>query len=432
MDFSTLSVAFGLSAALNAGLLAHAVLRDSACPPCAPTIPFHEVWQPRLSANAAQTAVRRRLRANAASVEATMLAFDYSAHFTPERSMTKCNVSYPHYSQLAPGQGQMCPGLNDTTVLVTVKDCGSMFLCSLSPGWRAVVKESDWYQERAARHIPGTDIPLLVPIQKINGYPRSESKLIQPPPDGGPQVFPPWPERKEVLNVNLGRFRNGDAFETCRKALNIKIHWFCTHLSPNYGADHKRAVSLMKKANVFERQDVRLVFDLAGSVGAFAEALHHYYGDRIVCITGDSFITPGKPGADNSIEWPSQRILAAKGLPSVMIDGVSFLPFGESTLDALHTSWFFHHGIPWTTLWEMYRVIRPGGFLVLRSFPAWVRYNMWPLYAEWAESMKMRNVFHVDGGSIGSIQIFQMPLTKEWLNRTHHHEDKTHRTRKPL
>ena len=100
-------------------------------------------------------------------------------------------------------------------------------------------------------------------------------------------------------------------------------------------------------------------------------------GDRIVCITGDSFITTSGARKGANLEWPSQRILAAKGLPSVMIDGVSFLPFGESTLDALHTSWFFHHGVPWTTLWEMYRVVRPGGFLILRSFPAWEVYKMW-------------------------------------------------------
>ena len=167
----------------------------------------------------------------------------------------------------------------------------------------------------------------------------------------------------------------------------------------------------MQRANVFERQDVRLVFDLAGSVGAFADALHHFYGDRIVCITGDF---PNQMAVDKGVEFPSARIAAAKGLPSVVIDGTSFLPFGESTLDALHTSWFFHHGIPWTSLFEMYRVLRPGGFLILRSFPAWTRYQMWGVYREWATSMRMRNVFFVEAGSIGSIQILQMPLTKEW------------------
>ena len=40
------------------------------------------------------------------------------------------------------------------------------------------------------------------------------------------------------------------------------------------------------------------------------------------------------------------------------------------------------------------------------------------LYLDWAKSMKMRNVFYVNGGNIGSIQIFQLPLTKEWLNGT--------------
>ena len=367
-------VAFGLSIALNAGLLAHVML----CRPCPPPMPAPDLgaesWQPPLT-HAARAATRRRLEVKAASLE----YFDYSMHMTPRPARFCENTSLsPFYMQLRPGMMQMCPGLNDSSVLDTVEGCSSMFLCSLSPQWRHTVRESEWYDSWAAHHIPGTDIPLLVPIQKIFGYPHPTSRPIEPPADGGPQVFPPWPERKDVRRISLERLRNGTAFEVCRKRLNIQVHWFCTHLSPNYGADHRHAVALMQKANVFERQDVRLVFDLAGSVGAFAEALHHYYGDRIVCITGDSFITTsvaGKRGAN--LEWPSQRILAAKGLPSVMIDGASFLPFGESTLDALHTSWFFHHGVPWTTLWEMYRVVRPGGFLILRSFPAWEVYKMW-------------------------------------------------------
>jgi hypothetical protein len=347
------------------------------------------------------------------------LSFDYNAHLSTSKLCQ--NSTLPPYIQpLSAGQRQMCPGLTDTTVIETVRDCGSMWLCSLSPSFRELVIGSRWYNEWSARHIPGTDIPFLMPMQKAKGYPHHDSELIHPPADGGPPVFPPWPERKNVLSLDLNRYKNGDAFETCRRKLSVKLHWYCTHLAPQYNADHHRAVKLMMKAKVFERQDVRLVFDLAGSTGTFCGSLHDFYGDRIVCITGDTFATPQKPrpGQDPDIEWPAQRIVAARGLPSVMIDAVSFLPFGESTLDALHTSWFFHHGVPWTSLWEMYRVLRPGGFLIMRSFPAWMTFKMWPLYLEWAKSMRMRNVFFANAGSIGSIQIFQMPLTKEWLNET--------------
>ena len=40
----------------------------------------------------------------------------------------------------------------------------------------------------------------------------------------------------------------------------------------------------------------------------------------------------------------------------------------------------------------------------------------------------MRNVFYVNGGKIGGIQIYQLPLTKEWLhggekyNTSHGHQ----------
>ena len=199
--------------------------------------------------------------------------FDYYDHLT-RNHIERCGTPETRISTLFAGQSFMCPGLNDVTVLETVKDCGSLWLCSLTPAFRKSVLRSLWYNNWTARHIPGTDIPLLMPIQKVSGYPRAESALIEPPADGGEPVFPPWPERLDVLKLNLHRFRDGPSFETCRKYQTTKIHWFCTHLSPNYGSDHRHAVALMRRANVFERHDVRLVLDLAGSVGAFAEALH--------------------------------------------------------------------------------------------------------------------------------------------------------------
>ena len=35
--------------------------------------------------------------------------------------------------------------------------------------------------------------------------------------------------------------------------------------------------------------------------------------------------------------------------------------------------------------------------------------------------MKMRNVFYAKVGRIGSIQIYQLPLTKEWLRGQENH-----------
>ena len=44
--------------------------------------------------------------------------------------------------------------------------------------------------------------------------------------------------------------------EPCRTHLSTKVHWFCTHLAPEYGKDHRKAVQLMQRANIFEWQDV--------------------------------------------------------------------------------------------------------------------------------------------------------------------------------
>ena len=68
--------------------------------------------------------------------------------------------------------------------------------------------------------------------------------------------------------------------------------------------------------------------------------------------------------------YPLSQYAAARGMPTVMFDKDSFLPFGDSTFDAIHSSWSYHTGFSRATCYEFYRVLRPGGFLVLRSIAA--------------------------------------------------------------
>ena len=207
----------------------------------------------------------------------------------------------------------------------------------------------------------------------------------------------------------------------------MKTHWFCTHLTRQVGDAHDRALRYM--GMVFERADVRLVLDVGGSIGVFASALHKRYGDRIVCITGDVITTLSKDvyykEKARGLVWPSLQILAAKGMPGIIIDAMSYLPFGESTLDALHTSWVYHSGFPPRTLWEFYRVLRPGGFLIIRmQWQTHMSYHTmrnssqhaWGNLYKWAASMGMRKVSYVSNPGLGhgSLMILQMPVSPEW------------------
>lgn len=64
---------------------------------------------------------------------------------------------------------------------------------------------------------------------------------------------------------------------------------------------------------------------------------------------------------------PVAQHAAARGFPVVMVDAMGYLPFAENTLDVVHASWVYHTGIPTSTIYEMYRVLRPGGYLILRQ-----------------------------------------------------------------
>ena len=93
---------------------------------------------------------------------------------------------------------------------------------------------------------------------------------------------------------------------------------------------------------------VRLALDLGGGTGAFAEAVFRWHGDRVVVMTGQLWSVEND--AQYGKQFPQVGVLAARGHVGVIMDMYSFLPFGESSLDAVHTSWTFHRGYPRTTL----------------------------------------------------------------------------------
>ena len=115
--------------------------------------------------------------------------------------------------------------------------------------------------------------------------------------------------------------------------------------------------------HIFDRSDVRLVLDLGASTGGLALSLYRHYGDRIVTVSA-TLIVASEAGAFQSHPPPFLQTISARGFPTVALDLYSYFPFAESTFDVLWTSWAYTSGFTRQSILEMYRVVRPGGFVV--------------------------------------------------------------------
>jgi len=278
-------------------------------------------------------------------------------------------------------------------------NCDSYHVCSINVNSRNTLVNEPLYDARANKSvfvIPGSEMPLHVPIMKLhNGsnqavavgvrgatgktasklarteYPvfRASNKsfdhgVCQKNCTPADQLYMPWPLRKEVANVHWTRLGTPSAskFTKCGPG----FHWYCGHFAASYVAYHAGVYSsCYGSLGVFERPDVRLVLDIGGATAAFAHAIHDQFGDTIVTMTG-AFWSSLMDGGYNHIA-PVAQFGAARGFPVVMVDAMGYLPFAENTLDVIHSSWVYHGGVPTATVYEFYRVLRPGGFLVLRQ-----------------------------------------------------------------
>ena len=166
---------------------------------------------------------------------------------------------------------------------------------------------------------------------------------------------------------------------------------------------------------------MRLALDVGGGTGAFAEAVYNWHGDRVVVMTSQLFATEN----DNKYktQFPQAGILAARGYVGVMFDMYSFFPFPESTLDVIHTSWTFHMGYPRTTLFEIHRVLRPGGYLIVRQMAntqiELVNLRDFAKAHNWTTVFdKTGCTFDKSGGGISNLKdtilAYRMPLTVNW------------------
>jgi len=276
--------------------------------------------------------------------------------------------------------------------------CDSMMTCSLTPGvrLRLLSEASPWWSRSEHTMIAHgrPDVRLLVPIRKLvlrAGSPTALEGSSAPeltlndeatviPLDASSDLtaaartvsaaaalFKPWPARATFAEEAIlwERFTEGERWRRCRPGSALS-HWYCHHLSRTYFDDTLAIYdACIAPLGLFARDDVRLVLDLGGSTGAFAEALYTRHGERLSVVTSQLWAAENDDTYGH--EFPQVGVLAARGFLGVMMDLYSFFPFGESSLDAIHTSWTYHNGLPLPTLYEIYRVLRPGGYLLLRQ-----------------------------------------------------------------
>lgn len=255
-------------------------------------------------------------------------------------------------------------------------------------------------------------------------------------------MLPPWPSRHSFakLKAGWGRIPPGSLpFPNCDRN---KWSWYCGQFSDAYFDMHKRGLrGCVLPSGVLNRSDVRLILDVSGGTAAFAEAVQDIYGDRLVTLTTNIFASELEQAYDGGIEGnyegkhnfpPIHEANGLRGFASLTADLYSFLPFGEYTMDVLHTRWAYHTGFPRASLFGFQRVLRPGGWLIIRQMRHAMTAGSLTRVVAQAGALGWRYAQNGDGNltyGIGpsanltwcgdSLLIFQMPVPSYWPDEFH-------------
>jgi len=262
--------------------------------------------------------------------------------------------------------------------------CSSYFECSLTPPLRATIgmeQELSKIFTNALRTFwnPATGayqqshMPVCRKPGQLNASAAPTDARKPPSRDlnmalSSPQERLAWPGRGNTSEMKwIWQHMPPDGLngQNCGRGRSL---WYCSHFSAPY---YHNWESWFEKGymhtGIFSRPDVRLVLDIAGSSGNFAHAANKAVGDgKLITITGNMYSMQ-----DHHLHMPFNEYISARGYPSVLIDMYSYFPFSDNTFDLVHSSWAYHDGFPRATLHEITRVLRPGGWLVLRSMNDW-------------------------------------------------------------
>ncbi|KAI6678939.1 hypothetical protein NL676_039735 [Syzygium grande] len=198
------------------------------------------------------------------------------------------------------------------------------------------------------------------PLPRRRCHPKSPANYVEPTPF--PQSLWTPPHDSSIVwdaytcksykclvdrNKQPGYFDCKDCFDLAGRE---KHRWMYDNGILDYGIDQVLATR--------PRGTVRIGLDIGGGSGTFAARMR----ERNVTIVTTTM----------NLDGPFNSFIASRGLISMHMSVSQRLPFFENTLDIVHSMHVLSNWIPDTmlefTLYDIYRVLRPGGLFWLDHF----------------------------------------------------------------
>ncbi|KAK1566934.1 hypothetical protein Q3G72_006280 [Acer saccharum] len=187
------------------------------------------------------------------------------------------------------------------------------------------------------------------PVNYIEPTPFPESLWVKPP--DASIIWDPYTCKSYDCLIDR---KNVPGFFDCKDCFDLqgreKSRWLFDNGRLDYGIDQ---VLKMKPGGT-----IRIGLDIGGGSGTFAARMR----ERNVTIVTTSM----------NLDGPFNSFIASRGLISMHVSVSQRLPFFENTLDIVHSMHVLSNWIPDAmlefTLYDIYRVLRPGGLFWLDHF----------------------------------------------------------------
>ncbi|KAH7576079.1 hypothetical protein ACOSP7_003833 [Xanthoceras sorbifolium] len=198
------------------------------------------------------------------------------------------------------------------------------------------------------------------PLPRRRCHPKSPVNYVEPAPFPDSLWVKPsdtsiiWdPYTCKSYDCLIDR-KNAPGFFDCKDCFDLqgreKNRWLFDNGRLDYGIDQ---VLQMKPGGT-----IRIGLDIGGGSGTFAARMR----ERNVTIVTTSM----------NLDGPFNSFIASRGLISMHVSVSQRLPFFENTLDIVHSMHVLSNWIPDAmlefTLYDIYRVLRPGGLFWLDHF----------------------------------------------------------------
>ncbi|KAL6652669.1 hypothetical protein ACP70R_011594 [Stipagrostis hirtigluma subsp. patula] len=199
------------------------------------------------------------------------------------------------------------------------------------------------------------------PLPRRRCRPRSPARYAQPAPLPGslwsipPDTtvrWSPYTCKNYTCLVNRGRARGGSYF--CKDCFDLegkeRRRWLADNGGPGFSID---GVLRSRPPGT-----VRLGLDIGGGTGTFAARMR----ERNVTVVTTTL----------DLDAPFSRFVASRGLVPLQVSLMQRLPFADGVLDMVHSFNVLSNWVPdavlESALFDIYRVLRPGGVFWLDHF----------------------------------------------------------------